>query len=419
MREESPSQEPVVAPTSGTHLLQRTERRRPSEVFRKMSAGAPPRSHRMKDLALIVVFLVAITMPVIGLIFRLDAGMKLQENRVLASRPGLKLERAALAAFPAKFETYFNDQFGFRQRLIHWLSIAKVLGLGVSSSRDVILGRNGWIFYGGLDLEFYRSLQPLEPQQLEAWQRLFESRRDWLAARGIPYLVVFAPNKSTIYPEFMPHAYNRVNPQSRLDQLMAHLKAHSSLTVIDLREPLRSAKSQEQVYYRTDSHWNNRGAYVGYSKIMEALSTWIPGIKAAPRSEFRDVTVWEPARDLVRYMLGLEYYLPEEHIDLQPRNPRLARQLAEKVDSGSPGPGVATSRPNIVFELPDTRLPRAVMFHDSFTQALMPLLAEHFRRITFSWQYTLNKELVEREHPDVVIQEMVERTLMGLPEWFQ
>src|SRR5271157_3230122 len=418
MREGSPSQEPVVEPTAGTHLVQTTRDRRPSEVFRKMSAGAPPRSHKMKDMAMIAVFLVAITMPLIGLIFRLDAGMKLQENRVLASMPELTLQRAALAAFPGKFETYFNDQFGFRQRLIHWLSIAKVLGLGVSSSRDVILGRKGWIFYGALDLEFYRSLQPLKPQQLEAWQQLLESRRDWLAARGIPYLVVLAPNKSTIYPEFMPLAYNRVNPKTRLDQLMAHLKAHSTLSVIDLREPLLSAKSQEQVYYRTDSHWNNRGAYVGYAKIMEALSTWIPKIMAAPRSEFRDVTVWKPARDL-GYMLGLEYYLPEEYIDLQPRKPRQARKLAETGDSGSPGRSVTPSRPNIVFELPGTRLPRAVMFRDSFAEALMPLLAEHFRRITFSWQYTLNKELVEREQPDIVIQEMVERTLMGLPEWFR
>ena len=46
------------------------------------------------------------------------------------------------------------------------------------------------------------------------------------------------------------------------------------------------------------------------------------------------------------------------------------------------------------------------MFRDSFATWLIPLLSEHFQRIVFSWQYTLERELVERERPDVVIQEM-------------
>ena len=62
--------------------------------------------------------------------------------------------------------------------------------------------------------------------------------------------------------------------------------------------------------------------------------------------------------------------------------------------------------------------PRAVMFRDSFATWLIPFLVDHFRRITFSWQYTFDRELVEKEHPDVVIQEMVERVLMDAPDWY-
>lgn len=52
------------------------------------------------------------------------------------------------------------------------------------------------------------------------------------------------------------------------------------------------------------------------------------------------------------------------------------------------------------------------MFRDSFADLLIPLLSEHFQRIVFSWQYTFDRDIVEREKPDVVIQEMVERELM-------
>ena len=53
------------------------------------------------------------------------------------------------------------------------------------------------------------------------------------------------------------------------------------------------------------------------------------------------------------------------------------------------------------------------MFRDSFATWLIPLLSEHFQRIVYSWQYTMERGLVEREHPDVVIQEMAERVLMN------
>ena len=203
----------------------------------------------------------------------------LVENRALASRPELKLDRAVLAGFPARFEAYFNDQFGFRKRLIHWLNIIKVAGLGVSPSSKVVLGRNGWLFHGDLYLDYYRAISLSRRAKLAMWQQLLESRRDWLAARGIPYLVVFVPTKSTMYPEYMPRVYNRVDRESRLDQLKAHLKTHSTLTILDLREPLLAAKSDGQIYYRTDTHWNNRGAYAGYARIMEALSAWFPAAR--------------------------------------------------------------------------------------------------------------------------------------------
>ena len=59
-------------------------------------------------------------------------------------------------------------------------------------------------------------------------------------------------------------AYNRLGTVlSRLDQLKAHLKANSTICrVLDLRETILNEKSRHQVFYRTDTHWNNRGAWL-------------------------------------------------------------------------------------------------------------------------------------------------------------
>ena len=233
--------------------------------------------------------------------------------------------------------------------MIHWLNTIKVTGLGVSPSPRVISGRDGWLFHGELYLDYYRAVEPLTPRKLEMWQRLLELRRDWLAARGIPYLVVFVPIASTIYPEYMPRVFNRLSIRSRLDQLEAHLKEHSTLTILDLREPLLATKSTGQIYYRADTHWNNRGAYVGYAKIMETLAVWFPHLEAIPRSEFREERLSQPGGNLA-LMLAMSDYYRNCDPDLKLMKTCLAHEVGAAAAArrrARCGPAVPTSFMNI------------------------------------------------------------------------
>jgi alginate O-acetyltransferase complex protein AlgJ len=383
---------------------------RPSKIYldRSRAQAAPG---RWQSVALSGFFLMAIAAPLVEMLLRLDPAFELVENRALAARPALTGDPNALAAFPARFEAYFNDQFGFRKRLIHWLNTMKVVYLGVSPSPKVILGEQDWLFHGDLYLDYYRAVAPLSMQKLERWRRLLEERRDWLASRNIPYLLVFVPIKSTIYPEYMPSVYNRLSARSRLDQLIAHLKSHSTLTILDLRAPLLAAREEGLLYYRTDTHWNNRGAYVGYVKIAEALSTWFTGLVPLPRAALREETRLEPGKNLA-LMLAMSDHYRERYTDIRSSTPTLARLVPEPPLPQMPPRNPGGGGPDIIYEHPDKKLPRAVMFRDSFATWLIPLVAEHFQRIVFSWQYTLDRALVEKEKPDVVIQEIVERALM-------
>ena len=384
-------------------------RRRPSEVFRK--AANSPRassSSRPADMALIAVFLVLISLPLPGLIFGFDRSFVLEENRILKTRPGLKLERAVLGRFPSTFEAYFNDQFGFRKRLIYWLALVKVKGMGVTSTPGVTLGRNGWLYLAGnVALSSYRATRPFTPEQLEKYRQTLEARRDWLASRGIPYILVILPNKDTIYPEFMPPAYNQVNPRSRLDQLVDHMRSHSTVPILDVRDDLRQAKQVERVFDVTDSHWNLRGGYIAYGRIMQALSAWFPEVPSMARSEFREVVENGPGGDLAR-MLGIADLLPEERLKLVPRNGWHFRHTDEMFPIAA---RCAHPELTVATERTDAKLPRAVLFRDSFAAQLIPFLAEHFERILCIWDNDFDRAIIEHERPGVVIQEVVERAL--------
>jgi alginate O-acetyltransferase complex protein AlgJ len=64
-----------------------------------------------------------------------------------------------------------------------------------------------------------------------------------------------------------------------------------------------------------------------------------------------------------------------------------------------------------VTEIADPSLPRALIFRDSFGSRLVPYLSEHFSRAVYLWQNDFDADAVMKEHPDVVIQEIVGRHL--------
>lgn len=363
------------------------------------------RTRVLVERVLIGVFIAVIALPLIGRALPLDTAFALAENRQPAPFPAIALKGWMLVSFPRRFERYWNDSFGFRQALIRWHSLGKI-ALGVSPSPKALIGKEGFLFYTHeRSLEYFRGVAPFTPADLSQWQRSLEAREAWLRARGIRFLVVVAPNKETIYPEFMPDIYRPLRADSRLDQLLEHLRrSRSSVDILDLREPLRRAKRDVRIYHRTDTHWNDVGAYVAYGEIMRRLAPWFPGDRFEPLPADRVVRT-AAGGDLAK-VLALEDRYPEERIDLTPRAPRRAHRVPLSVPAAVPNPEDFSA-----FECAGCG-PRAIMYQDSFNTNLAPFLSEHFSRIVYGGGSRLSEELFDRERPAVFIHEIVERALM-------
>jgi hypothetical protein len=364
-------------------------------------------SRHLADAGLIVVFLALIAVPVARDLLGPAAASAGTEKRTLAQMPELHLRAKYLRPFPAQFEAFYNDHFGYREELIRWLHVAQVQWLGISSSPKVIIGRAGWLFYNDVPVDCDRAIRPLTPGQLAAWQHLLEARRDWLAERGIRFLFVIAPDKQTIYPEYLPRQlFSRHVEGIRQHQLMEHLRRHSDVPVVDLRGPLREAKERERVYHKTDSHWNDRGAFVASQNIIAALSPWFDGMQPSAHTAFQEET--RTGFGDCAFLLNILDWRQEEELHLTPR----VAPRTRVTEPSTPGP-LQPAEFRVVMEQDNLRLPQALVFRDSFGDALIPFLAEHFRRTVYIWQDypTFDRELVEKEHPDVVLQEMVERKL--------
>ncbi|HET6162644.1 MAG TPA: hypothetical protein VFG37_03185 [Planctomycetota bacterium] len=364
---------------------------------------------------LIAAFLGAIGLPALGLALHLDRGGSSGENRRLAPPPELA-DLLRPGHFLYTFKQYVQDNFGFRSRLVRWHSLVTLGLLRSSPSTNVVLGKERWLFQANEHvLEDYQCVRPYTDLELGRWTEAFERRRAWLEERGIRYLVVFAPNTSTIYPEQLPDRLRRLGPKSRMDQLCEALRATTPVRALDLRPALLAAKARERLYHTTDTHWNDRGAFVAYTEIVAALTPWFPAERPLPRDAFDAVAQDAIGGDLAG-QIGLADEYREEWLRLVPRAPRRA-VFTPSLEEQQRHFKVISDMEHVA-EVRDgaSGLPRAVMFRDSFGTALLPFLAEHFARIRFDWvDERFDAGVVESEQPQLVIQEVTERFLMRDP----
>lgn len=361
------------------------------------------------DWAMIVVFVSALWLALVGTFLRHCRGPT-EEWRPLASFPEWSLKGSALKSFPTRFEQYWSDHFGFRGTLIHWTNLAKVCCLHVSTSANVLLGRASWLFYTRVPPgSNYDDIRPFTLSELERWEQVLRQRHDWLARRGCRYLLFIPPDKQTIYPEYLDPVYRSRHARSRLDQLIDHLRIRRCpVEVIDIRPAMLAAKPRERLYHCFDTHWNDRGAYIGYQHLADALAKLFPAIQPTPRSALVETADERSAGDLAN-LVGIADRRREEWLNLVPRFPLRARESTDAVVWPAKA-SFPLGKP-FAMERDDPRLPRAVMFHDSFFIALRPLLSEHFRRIVYVWHDDFHQDVIEREKPEVVIQELLERKL--------
>jgi alginate O-acetyltransferase complex protein AlgJ len=390
---------------------------------------------------LVVAFVIVITAPGITLFFTNGAEeIRAAEYRDPAEFPRLFVKhigpiprpsKSSLRNFPGNFEIWFNDHRGLRGPLLGLHSRARLAGLvgsgmaqlsiGHKGSNGVVVGREGWLFLASeAIIRDYQRSRPLTVDELEAWKQALNARRDWFAERGIEYLLVIAPNKGEIYSEYLPRALNPVSGVRRLDQVVEYCGGEDGVEIVDLREPLLVMKSRHQLYDKTDTHWNALGAFVGYHAIMQAVAEKMKGHPALPLEDFQIEKGELQVRDLGR-MLGGNF--TEQGLSLKPlRLPNwqiVTTQTATQVPESSRYP-LPKESCYIPATNPQADRPNIVVLHDSFMRALAGFLNEHFQRVCYKRRREDQRdpfpaELIERERPTMVIEEMVQRRLQYPP----
>lgn len=297
-----------------------------------------------------------------------------------------------------------EESFYPRGRLIAWTANLR-LAIGDRVFPKVIAGDDGWLVYTAEnDIDDYQKIGLFSDEQLAQFQRNLDALSAAYAGRGIELIVVIAPNKNTIYPERVPAQISVLGNESRLDQVIGYLRANGSEQIVDLRPALLAARRERQMYYATDTHWNDYGAYLAYAALLEEA-----GIAPRPISDFEPITREPDLLDLADNIGAT--ILPESKI-----------QFAPLFDLRASYKNLNLGGRRLMFSyVSDESLPDLVLYYDSFFFSVIPLLGEHFHHGLYVQNYTggglWNLSWVDELEPDVVIIEFAERYLHDLPDF--
>ena len=371
-------------------------------------------------LLLTVVFVLALAAPCMGWLVSSMTGTRNGKNPgllPLTGFPELEVSTAleTLQLYNRQAEKFFNQHFPGRQWLVGMNIGVKKVFFPDDVGPLAMVGRDGWLFFPAEGIpDAQLGLEWFTDEELHQMQKVLERRRDWLAAQGIEFLFVVAPNKGTIYPEHLPK-WLKPAKTTRLDQFLNHMRNHSTVTLLDLRPVLRQAATRDALYYQADTHWNLMGGLTAAQGIAAALEDRFPNLKPIGRDDFEIRRRPGSGGDLANVAKRPSW--PDNNIyQVRPKAhlPGLSFQsTATEGLNYTNYESAATPDPGRVTTVNSRQTTRVLFFGDSFQVGLRPFLGYYFGRVDYFLQDTIDTDAVCRVKPALVICEMVERRLGG------
>lgn len=139
------------------------------------------------------------------------------------------------------------------------------------TSEKILLGDDDWLFQRVHLEATMPTLERTPAAKLgSVYLRLVKIKR-FLAEKGVRFIVIPIPLPTTLYKEFLPSNSPSVPQETIFKKYVAHLKHNTGLEVIDVLEIFEPIKNDYQLFYKTDFHWTEVGAYFIASELLQRL----------------------------------------------------------------------------------------------------------------------------------------------------
>lgn len=349
----------------------------------------------------IILFVIIIFIPTLMIPFYKSS--TISENRAQVKFPTFTPQYPLL--WKRNFEKYYDSNFAFRNDLYAIYKYYKWNLLGANPfPQDVVVGKEGWLFPGNKNEQNYDQVLGIIPDlelRLDSTCIQINQMKMFCDSLNIDFYLAVGPDKGSIYYKYLPvESHNHGMTLRKLTSLM---KGNYNIDVINLGDYFLELKDKQDLYYKTDSHWNCYGAYLGTRKLLDVIR------------EKYDVGYLEMEDYYRTPVLGMRMDLSSIlDIDTKEVDNRLV-SLEKKYSENTyfsyydqlKVPFVETTSLNnkgVRF--------KCVVFRDSFFTNMLEFFCNNVDHVVLGVQ-RFDKELIIKERPDFVVYELVERRILS------
>lgn len=348
------------------------------------------------------------------------------ENREAAELPELSGETLISGEFASGFDSYVNDNIGFRGQLTalsddiksYFGFTPKLVGKVISSTSDIGTDETletGLMLLNGRVMEMFSKKPEIEEKYAEALNNIRSVLPD-----NVKMYSMLVPTQL----EFAKPIYR--NAQDSQEQCIEDIDSmlSASITAVDAYGRLKAAEesrpedSEDGLYFKMDHHWTMDGAYCGYEALMEKT-----GMNPVDKNDFElkqgedfygtlylkaksDMEDPEPEK--------LYYYDVESEGDFE-LVMRVVYDDGSELEYGQDAPIFDSAKDGYLFflggdqpiiEITNNKIKDGktiMIIKDSYANALVPWLINNYEKVVLidprSFKGSLTKE-VERYSPD-------------------
>lgn len=286
----------------------------------------------------------------------------------------------------------FNKD-NFQEKLIDYTYLPPKEGEG-----RVIQGRNDWLYYAGDNsIAYYSGTNVLSEEEMAEWTALMQDLKDACDEKGIELGIMIMPNKSQVYPEYMP-SYNVKTSEKRENVLEKYVRENSDIHFIYPLNELKAGKKYYEMYFPYDTHWTQAGAFIGTMAMYKELghnTTNIMDLEVLETKFTQKGLIDTGSLDENLYQDDIDYvimYEPDIHVTWFEGEKSFVMPT-EVYRSKSDNPNGE----------------KLVMIGDSFRLAMIPYLAQDYSEICVAHRHSLDEVAEDLKNPDVLIVGSVER----------
>ena len=237
--------------------MEQTQAERQNRIIRKQN--------RKRKLYYVILFIcIAVIVIAFDIFFLAAPDRKLSEteNRNLQQAPKLTFATLTNGRFESAFEKYVADQFPMRDS---WVSLKSNVDRisGKTEANHIFLCKDGYLIQ---DL-----ILPSEEKYAENMAEIEDFAK---AHSDLKIHALIAPSALSVCADLLPANAVTGDENAFMDRVKEDISG-MGINYVDVRDAIKKAYADDQVYYRTDHHWTTTGAYAAYKELAKTLN--LPG----------------------------------------------------------------------------------------------------------------------------------------------